>query len=282
MPDQPPVETLSAFERTVVRLARRMNQGRSQRFWFWFQRQVGARWIAALTGPITAVEGLEHVRATSRRRPLLLVANHRTLFDFYVVMSVLFRRVPGWRAINFPVRGRYFYQRVGGVVLNCLAAFWSMYPPFFHNSRSRRFDQWALTQLAELCRERPGQLVGFHPEGTRNRNPDPYSFLPAQPGIGRLLVEARPEVVPVFIAGLGNNAREILRRRFSAGEPIRIRFGPPLDYQAFLERRPSAGLYRELAEFIMEEIRRLGEEDRKLRATTHDRWVGSGAPERHP
>jgi 1-acyl-sn-glycerol-3-phosphate acyltransferase len=262
MEPDPPLEALGTFERLTVRLVRRMNSDRWQPCWLWCQREIGARWIAGVTGPLLEVHGLEHVAATSRERPLLLVANHRTLFDLYVVMSVLFRRLPGWRAINFPVRGRFFYQRIGGVLVNALAAFWAMYPPFFHEARKRRLDQWSLSVLAELCRNGPGRLVGFHPEGTRNHDPDPWSLLPAQPGVGRLIVDARPQVVPVFLAGLENSMVRILLRRWRGGEPIRIWFGPALDYDSFLERPARAGTYRELAEFVLEEIRRLAEHDR--------------------
>jgi 1-acyl-sn-glycerol-3-phosphate acyltransferase len=243
-----------------------MNSGRWQRLWFRCQRGIGARWIAAVTGPLVEVHGLEHVGATSRARPLLLVANHRSLFDLYVVMSVLFLRLPGWRAINFPVRGRFFYQNPAGILLNGLAAFWSMYPPFFHGPAKHRFDQWALAELTSLCRERPGQLVGFHPEGTRNRNPDPYSFLPVQPGLGRLMFDARPQVVPVFIAGLSNSFAEILRRRSGGGERIRIWFGPEIDYRRFCDGSATAETYRALAESVMGEIKKLGESDKAASA----------------
>lgn len=227
---EPPLERLTPFERAAVRLARRMQRGSWSRFWVACQRQIGARWITGLAGPLLEVHGLEHVAATSRERPLLLAANHRSFFDLYVAMAVLYRRLPGWRAACFPVRGRYFYQRPGGVLVNALVANWAMYPPFFREPGKRRFDQWALDELGELCREGPGRLIGYHPEGTRNRDPDPYSFLPPQPGIGRLMLQATPAVIPVFIGGLPNSLGEILRRRRQRGEPIRVWFGPALDY----------------------------------------------------
>jgi 1-acyl-sn-glycerol-3-phosphate acyltransferase len=259
----PPLEALTRFERFAVRLVRNMNTGGWQRFWFTFQRGVGGRWISAIAGPGLQVHGLEHVARTSRERPLLIAANHRSFFDLYVVMSVLFRRLPGWRGINFPVRGRYFYQKPGGVALNWLAAWWSMYPPFFHEPQKRRFDQWALGELASICREGRGQLVGFHPEGTRNKSLDPYSFLPPQPGIGRLIAEARPQVIPVFIAGLSNNFAVMVRRRIRPTEPIRVWFGPEIDYSALLTEPPGAATYRAVAEQVMGAIRALGEEDRR-------------------
>lgn len=259
----PPLEALTWFERAAVRLVRAMNAGGWQRFWFPFQREVGGRWISAAVGSGMRVHGLEHVERTNRDRPLLIAANHRSFFDLYVVMSVLFRRLPGWRAINFPVRGRYYYQTPAGVALNWLAAWWSMYPPFFHEPRKRRFDQWALGELVAICQERPGQLVGFHPEGTRNTQPDPYSFLPPQPGIGRLVLEARPQVVPVFVAGLSSDLGVMLRRRFRPAEPIRVWFGAEIDYSAMLAQPRGAATYRTVAELVMERIRALGEEDRK-------------------
>jgi len=262
MESRPPLELLSPFERFAVQLVGRMNRGRWQRLWFLGQREFGARWIELVVGSLLEVRGLEHVAATSRERPLLLVANHRSYFDLYLVMSVLFRRLPGWRAICFPVRGRYYYQRIGGLFLNGLAAWWSMYPPFFHTPRLRRFDQWALGELTELCRDGPGRLIGFHPEGTRNQGPDPYRLLPAQPGVGRLIYDAHPQVIPAFIGGLGNSIAEIVGRRLRGGDPVRLWFGAPLEYQEFLGLPPASRTYRRLAEHAMAQIAELGECDR--------------------
>lgn len=262
MTASPPLETLTPFERFAVRLVARMNRGHWQRSWFWCQREIGARWIGLALGPILEVHGLEHVLATSRDRPVLLVSNHRSFFDLYVVMSTLFRRTPGWRATCFPVRGRYYYQTIGGVCLNAVAAWWTMYPPFFHQPGRRRFDQWALEHLIDLCREGPGRLIGFHPEGTRNKGTDPYALLPPQPGVGRLIHEAGPQVLPVFINGLSNNLPEMVGRRWTGGERVRLWFGPALDYREFLALPPTAPTYRRIAEFVMAQIASLGEADR--------------------
>jgi 1-acyl-sn-glycerol-3-phosphate acyltransferase len=258
----PAFTNLTPFERLAVRLVRRMNRGRWQRAWFVGQREIGARWIEALTHPLLEVHGLEHVQATSRERPLLLATNHRTFFDLYVVMSILFRRLAGWRGISFPVRGRYFYQRPGGLIVNAAMAWWAMYPPFFHEPRKRRFDQWAFGELSALCRDGAGWLIGFHPEGTRNRDPDPYSFLTPQAGIGRLMLETRPPTVPAFIAGLNGRVGEMLKRRVQGGEPIRVWFGPAVEYDEFLQRPAVGRTYRAVAERVMDQIKGLAELDR--------------------
>ena len=114
---------------------------------------------------------------------------------------------------------------------------------------------------AELCREGEGRLIGFHPEGTRNKSEDPYSFLTAQSGIGRLILEARPQLIPVFIAGLSNSLGRELRQGVGDGGRIRVYFGELVDYREspeLTERIPA----RAVAEDVMRRIRALAEEDR--------------------
>ncbi|HSE67268.1 MAG TPA: lysophospholipid acyltransferase family protein, partial [Gemmatimonadales bacterium] len=255
------LDSLTPFERTAFRLVRRMNQGRWKRLWCWCDREIGARWIEAFVGSRLEIHGLERIARASRERPLLLAANHRSFFDMYVVMALLFRRTDGWRDIYFPVRGRFFYQSPLGVLLNFLGAWWAMYPPFFHSAAKRRFDQYAFGLLTELCREGTGRLVGFHPEGTRNKSEDPYSFLPVQSGIGHLILEARPQLMPVFIAGLSNSLGHEMGRGRREGNRIRVHFGEVVDYRAptRLAQRVSA---RAVAEEVMQRIRALAEEDR--------------------
>jgi 1-acyl-sn-glycerol-3-phosphate acyltransferase len=139
-----------------------------------------------------------------------------------------------------------------------------MYPPFFlHDRKKRRFDQWAMAELVELCREGEGRLIGFHPEGTRNRGPDPWSFLPAQPGIGRLILEARPQVIPLYIGGPPSGLGQLLARRRRGGEPIRLWFGPALDYSRFLDLPSTGRTHRAVAEYVMSEIATLAGRDRE-------------------
>ena len=72
-----------------------MNREPWKGFWTWCQRVVGATWIAAVTGRLLQVEGVEHVREAYPRGPLLLVANHRSYFDMFVVSSSSIARSPG-------------------------------------------------------------------------------------------------------------------------------------------------------------------------------------------
>src|SRR5438128_12521034 len=96
VPTAEELAVLSSFERFAFRLAWRMNRGAWKRFWTLCQRTLGAGWIQLATYNLMRVHGLEHVESVSHGRPLLLVANHRSFFDMYVVSTVLFRRTR-WR-----------------------------------------------------------------------------------------------------------------------------------------------------------------------------------------
>jgi 1-acyl-sn-glycerol-3-phosphate acyltransferase len=260
---------LSPFERFAFRLTRRMNRGGWKRFWTLCQRTLGAGWIHVSTYNLVRVHGLEHVEAVSHERPLLLVANHRSFFDMYVVSTVLFRRTRWRKQLFFPVRGRFFYDSPAGLFVNFLMGWWSMFPPFFAGGdhpkpEKREFDKFSMRLLASLCREGAGNVIGFHPEGTRNKSADPYTLLRPQPGVGKLVKDARPQVVPVFIAGLGNELPRQVLGNWRGGEKVRVHFGPAIEFSDYYERRDSVRTYKEIADRVMEKIAALGEQDRAL------------------
>ena len=264
------LSVLSSFERFAFRLTRRMNIGASKRFWTWCQKTLGAGWIHLSTYNIMNVYGLENVEAASHERPLLLVANHRSFFDMYTVSTVLFRNTKWRKQLFFPVRGRFFYQSPPGLFVNLVMGWWSMYPPFFAGGdrplpEKRVFDKYSFRVLTQLAQVGAGNVIGFHPEGTRNKSADPYSFLPAQPGVGKLIREANPQVIPVFIAGLCNNLPRQIARNWNREDVIRIHFGETLDLSAYLEKPDRLRTHKEIADFVLAKIAELGERDRALR-----------------
>ncbi|MEP6636754.1 MAG: hypothetical protein ABJB97_08500, partial [Acidobacteriota bacterium] len=112
-----------------------------------------------------------------------------------------------------------------------------------------------------------GNVIGFHPEGMRNKGEDPYSFLPAQPGVGKLIKDAAPQVIPVFIAGLGNDLPRQVLGNWTGGEKIRIHFGPQIDFSSFLAQKDHMRTYKEIGDEVMKKISALGEQDRALQAS---------------
>jgi 1-acyl-sn-glycerol-3-phosphate acyltransferase len=268
-PEDEELAALSPFERLCFRLVRRMNQGTWKRFWTWCQKIFGAGWIHLATYNLMQVYGLENVHRASRERPILLVANHRSFFDMYTVSTVLFRQTTWRKQLFFPVRGRFFYQSPLGLFVNLVMGWWSMYPPFFASGENpipekRAFDRFSFRVLTELARNGPGNVIGFHPEGTRNKGGDPYSYLPAQPGVGKLIKDAAPQVIPVFIAGLGNDLPKQVLGNWRGGDKIRIHFGSLLDLSEHLSKPDRVRTYKEISEFVMRKIAELGEQDRAL------------------
>jgi len=268
-PSAEELAVLSRFERFAFRITHRMNQGRWKRFWTWCQSVFGAGWIQLGTNNLMRVYGLENIEAVDHQRPILLVANHRSFFDFFTVSSVLFYRTGFVKQLFFPVRGRFFYQSPAGMLVNLIMGWWSMYPPFFSGGdkpliEKREFDKYSFRRLTQICSEGAGNVIGFHPEGTRNKGSDPYSFLRPQPGIGRLIKAANPQVVPIFIAGLGNKlAKQVLGNWFG-GDPIRIHFGKQLDLAEYIAKKDHVRTYKEIGEFVMSKIAELGKADREL------------------
>src|SRR6185295_103518 len=275
-PEPDELAVLSSFERRAFHFIRRMNRGRWKRFWTWCQCVLGAGWIHISTYNLMQVYGLEHIEAASRERPILLAANHRSFFDMYVVSTTLFRKTSWRKQLFFPVRGRFFYDSVAGLFVNLVMGWWSMYPPFFASGErpileKRAFDKYSFRALTELCRSGAGNVIGFHPEGTRNKGSDPYSFLPAQPGVGKLIKDSAPQVIPVFVAGLGNDLPKQVLGNWRGGEKIRIHFGPLLDLSDFLTKKDQARTYVEISRFVMSKIAELGEKDRQMQESANSK-----------
>jgi len=266
LPTKEQLDLLSRTERNGFWLVRRMNTGQWKRFWTFCQRHVGSLWIYLATYNLMNVFGIENFERTDIKRPVLLVANHRSFFDMYTVSSVLFRRTRRPMTLYFPVRAKFFYDSPIGWFVNLVMGWWAMYPPFFRergDSRKREFDKFSVGELVRLCSEPKPNVIGFHPEGGRNLDPDPYSFMPAQPGIGKVIYDAHPQVLPVFIAGLGNDLPKQILGNWTGGEKVRIWFGEPIDLSSFYERRDSIRTHKEMGDMLMQKISDLGEMDRR-------------------
>lgn len=266
---QPTAEELAVLnftEKLGFKLADRMNRGVWKRFWTFCQRHIGSLWIYLATYNLMNVYGLENFERTSIEKPVLLVANHRSFFDMYTVSSVLFRRTKRPMKLFFPVRAKFFYDSPIGWFVNLVMGWFSMFPPFFReagDAKKREFDKFSLRCLIDICSKGEAHVIGFHPEGGRNLTGDTYEFLPAQPGVGKIIMASRPQVVPVFIAGLGNDLPKQILGNWRGGEKVRIRFGELVDLSEFYEKRDALRTHKEIGDFLMSKIADLAEEDRK-------------------
>jgi len=266
-PPRDPFAVLSRWERFAVRFAAAFHRAPL----VWFARVWHVAFVETLLIPFLVrrlrVGGLERLEGVSRDAPILVVANHRTYFDLFAVFYVLRRRKKWRHPICFPVRSDFFYENPFGLLVGAISSACAMYPPIFRKGRARAFNAHSLELLAQELRTQ-GRMVGFHPEGTRNRSEDRYALLPAKRGAGELALGARPVVIPAFISGLRNSpGAEILdSARWRPRSPIRITFGAPIDLSQWPKSEPGAAPShadaQSCADAIMAAIARLAGEQR--------------------
>jgi len=123
-----------------------------------------------------------------------------------------------------------------------------------------------LEELAFLLR-RGGMFAGIHPEGTRKKDDDPYTFLPAQRGVGKVIQDSRVPVIPVFINGLINDLPKQITSNFARnGRDIFVVFGKPVEFGDLLEQGKSPKVHQAISDRVMQAVSELGAEERELRA----------------
>ncbi|MEJ7624575.1 MAG: hypothetical protein WKF34_11345, partial [Pyrinomonadaceae bacterium] len=69
------------------------------------------------------------------------------------------------------------------------------------------------------------------------------------------------QVIPVFIAGLGNDLPKQILGNWAGGENVRIWFGEPIDLSEFYTKEDRRRTHKEIADFLMLKIAELGEKD---------------------
>lgn len=259
-------DTLTKAERFQIDFVRKtFEPGPVDRAVRVMQRYVGANWIEQSIKNLRHVQGEERLPAWDPKTSYIVVSNHRSFFDLYVVTAYLVKRGMPHRLL-FPVRSKFFYDHPLGLAVNGAMSFFAMYPPIFRDRSRAALNVASLDETVRILR-RGGTFLGLHPEGTRSQDADPYALLPAQPGVGRIIHDARVPVLPVFVNGLGNDiVRQVAGNFARSGEPVTVTFGAPIDFGAMLDGAPSPRLNRRISEHALEAIRALGEEDRAFRA----------------
>ncbi len=261
---------LTPVERWTLSVARLANQSQvGKSLQSLFLRQISLRWVRLALSRRTLCEGIEDAARLAPEGGMLVVSNHRSFFDQYALLCSLLHRHAKWvQRMYFPVRSNFFYDHPAGLFINMVVAGGSMFPPVYREADRRALNDLALDQVTAVLQEK-GTVVGMHPEGTRGKGPDPYQLLPAQPGVGKMALSAKPMVLPVFINGLGNDFLADLRRGFDRTSkrdaPVIAVFGKPVDYSALQQEKPRPTLYKRCADLFMNEIRKLSEVEKDLR-----------------
>ncbi|MBA3392247.1 MAG: 1-acyl-sn-glycerol-3-phosphate acyltransferase [Deltaproteobacteria bacterium] len=268
MPEDAP---LSRVERLALRFAQASNEDpRGKWLQTQFLRGVSYIWVRASLANRMFVDGLEDMMALRPTAGVLLVSNHRSFFDQYAMLLGLYMGPVHWaKRLQFPVRANFFYDQPLGIAVNALVAGGAMYPPIFRQTERKNLNDEALDKMVEILAKQ-GNVLGMHPEGTRGKGPDPYQLLPAQPGVGKVALLAKPTVVPTFIHGLGNNIAQDIAWNFGKSakreKAVITIFGPPVDYSDLTAEKPRPTLYKKAADRFMVEIKKLAEREKAIRA----------------
>jgi monolysocardiolipin acyltransferase len=189
----------------------------------WYKPAVSAFVVLASRFTMRALnkvvfEGKEHwdEAFADSSRGVLSFSNHVSLFDDPLLISNLgairydtVRWIPADHA-------NFFGNRFKGWLFSC-----GKCVPII---RGGGLDQPGFSFLLEKLRA--GDWVHIFPEGGRTRNPEGRLHMPFKAGIGRLLTEAEPTVVPFYHHGM-SKILPIGGRFPRVGHEVQVKFGPP-------------------------------------------------------
>jgi 1-acyl-sn-glycerol-3-phosphate acyltransferase len=232
-----PAQRLRLTERAALALMERLNRpGWLQKVALLWGRHISQRLVQAIYLRRLCTFYDERLEGVPSDASVLIVANHRTFYDLFVIATAL--RVRSAHRLGvpsvFPVRSPFFYDNPLGVILCLFFSGGCMYPPVFRDERKHELNpvgvevmRWLLTQ--------PKVCLGIHPEGHRSKQPDHYTLEPPKRGVGVLLSDPSPNlyVLPVFVEGLNNSFGVELKRAFKgrSAEPVKVWWGEPVRAQ---------------------------------------------------
>lgn len=177
------------------------------------------------------ITGTENI---PKQGALVLAANHLSLWD----PIYLFCCVP--RKLNFMAKAELFKIPVVGWVIAHVHGF-----PVHRNT----IDRTALKKSAEVLEK--GEALVLFPEGTRSRTGELLPFYD-----GAVLFAQRSSAIVVPAAILNSP------KSFPAGlrQTIHIRFGQPIDFSEYQERKVNAAMLHEMTDKLRNRIKQLQEE----------------------
>lgn len=201
--------------------------------------------LKVLVGPVLwlcyrpAVEGRRHVPA---RGPVIIASNHLTFFDS-IFMPLMVRR-----GVTFVAKAEYFTGRgLSGALVRLFFTATGTIPV---DRTGGLAAQAALdTQLRVL---RQGRIAGIYPEGTRS--PDGRLYR-GKTGVARLALASGAPVVPV--AMLNTDELQPPGRLVPKLRRVRIRFGAPLDSNAYAGMAGDRSAERAFTDEVMARLQQL-------------------------
>jgi len=168
---------------------------------------------------------------------ILICSNHLSALDpFFIAVVAMPRCSPvWWRA---PAKDELFDRPIVKTMLNT----WGAFPV----KRGQR-DSASIERIVQLL---PTSVIVIFPEGTRSET---GRLLPGRRGMGKVIYEARPVVIPVAIVGTDRILPKghMLPR---VGHRATIAFGPAVDLERFYSEPDSPELFQRIVDEVMKAI----------------------------
>lgn len=269
---------LTPAERRCYRFADAFNRRfKALSSWWIGSAMCGVLWFTA--GNRLRIHGDAHLASLDDPNlSVIFVANHRSFFDFYAITYAAITRTRLTRRTFFPVRSGFFYEGVLGTAVNLACTGMAMFPPIFREREKAPFNRYALKRLNAELQASP-TLVGIHPEGRRNHDPDPYSLLRGRKGVGQLALACPGvRVVPIFVKGMTSDLlSETWKNWFTPDDhPIDITYGADVPVADLAPHADDPDAWTEVARRCMRAIGELAS-DQRARDHAAER-LGENAP----
>lgn len=235
----------------------------------WWARNISRRQFALILYNVVEDHHFDWLEKANVDDGILICGNHRSFLDPFAIAVRAIPRIP--RGVRFvaPTRTEGVFDKPWGLLVNFSLTFMNMYPPVVRSSRGAIWGKHVIRILTEMLLE--GRVAVFiHPEGGRNKGPDPYDLLPAKPGLCKIIHSTRATVFPVFQQGFPSTPGGFFRANFlrRPGSPPLVHsvMGEPLDFAAERAKPASPEVYREIGTRLMDAIRACSVEEREIRA----------------
>jgi 1-acyl-sn-glycerol-3-phosphate acyltransferase len=182
------------------------------------------------------VDGLANVPASG---PVILACNHLSFSDSIFTPLIVNRRV------TFVAKAEYFTGK--GIKGWLIRQFFLSTGTIPVDRSGGKAAQAALDTLLRVLRG--GDVAGIYPEGTRS--PDGRLYR-GKTGVARLALESGALVVPVGL--LNTDEIQPTGKLIPKIKPVRLRFGQPLDFSRYADRKGDRLVERAITDEIMYEL----------------------------
>jgi 1-acyl-sn-glycerol-3-phosphate acyltransferase len=185
------------------------------------------------------IEGAENIPKSG---PAILVSNHISAGDTYLVPALLRRRM------TFPAKLELFHGK--GLKGRLLAWFLRSVGQVPMDRSGGRASAGSMDNVLQVLRN--GELLGIYPEGTRSPDGRLYK---GKTGVARLVLQAGVPVVPLAVIGT-EFVPSAIPKVPTMRRPL-VRIGRPLDFSAYASAGNDREVLRWVTDRIMDEVMQL-------------------------